>query len=221
VSETTELLTRLVEQGAAREERFIQAIEKLGTALPPQDHNTVVTARLRMDRGLDRPVAPLHTTGFEGSITDPDTAAPIRVTGRATFQQTRTALPGPDGAGKGPLIWKCIELPEDNLGAEDGPVRKVFDPEFSAKNRDDLARAQEDPDTAAHLRAKHAKEFRIAVFLRGRRPLHNLLLGKSAEQVASIVTLADPPPALGDQTPEFLPVAEALTADPLRAILRG
>ena len=100
MSETTELLTRLVEQGAAREERFIQAIEKLGTAPPPQDPMVRQTQTMTVLRGLDRPVAPVHTTGFEGSITDPDTAAPFRVTGRATFQQTRTALPGPDGDGK-------------------------------------------------------------------------------------------------------------------------
>jgi hypothetical protein len=199
-------------------------LEALRTPPPPQNPNIANAQHLRMARGLDRPPPAPHTTAFSGSIVDPTTSSTLRVTGKITFQQWRTSLGGPDGDGKGPLIWRCIELPEDNLSSEEGDLRKLFDKEFAEKNRDDISRAAEDPERAAHLRALHAKEFRICVFNRGRRPLHNAMLGKSAEQVAPIVTLADPPPAIDNQPPppETAPVPAPVSGEsPLAAILHG
>jgi hypothetical protein len=223
MDKTNEPLLEALKQQGTLLERLTGALEKLGGPPPMQDPNVLIPAQLRMARGADRVPIPTHTTAFEGSITDPSTAAPLRVTGKATFQRWKTALPGPDGDGRGPAIWRCIEIPEDNFGHEESDLRRVFDKEFTEKNRDDIQRAPEDPERAAHLRAKHAKDFRVAVFTRGRRPLHNLLLGKSAEQIASTMTLADPPPPLADQvsTPEVVPVAAAVSEDPLRAILRA
>jgi hypothetical protein len=174
-------------------------------------------------RGLDRKPLPMHISSFTGTIADASTGAPIRVGGTIAFHQKTTALPGPDGEGRGPLVWKCAELPEDDLAADESDLRKAFDREFSEKNREDIKRAPESPDTAAHLRAKHAREWRIAVFNRGRRPLHVALLGKTLEQIASIVRLADPPPAIGGvetPPPEVSPAPVAVGSDPLRAILR-
>lgn len=198
--------------------------ELLRNPPPPRSPLLVQNEYMRFQRGSDAPLPPTHSTPFTCTITDPSTASPVHVSGLCSFQQIRSSLPGPDGGGRGPLVWKLMEIPEDNFADEGGDLRRLHDGDFSQKNRDDIQRAHENPEVASDLRARHSKSWRVCVFTRGRRPLHTLLLGKTSEQVAALATLADPPPAIGSavattEAPPSPPPEQQ--PDLLRAILHG
>ena len=177
---TTETLQQMLAASAHREERLIAALERL--APPPQTLQGAMNETLGALRAGGPPI-PCHSTDYSGTISEHETHAPIRVKGRISFQRKS------DGR------WVCIEAPIDDLGAEGGDLEAIIMAELAEKYADDL-RATEDNATARGVVvAKLSREWKIDCYRRGRKLLHNLLLGQPIELIASRFALAEMPPS--------------------------
>ena len=177
---TTETLQQMLAASAQREERLIAALERLSPPPPPTLQAAMVQTLGALRAG--GPPIEAFSTDFSGTFSEPQTHAPVRVKGRVNFQ-------------KQPRGWICIEAPVDTLGAEGGDLEAIIMAELAEKYADDLRATEDNPTARGVVVAKLSREWKIDCYRRGRKLLHNLLLGQPIELIAGRFALAEMPPS--------------------------
>ena len=194
---TIDAMQEMLRQSAAREERLIAALERLSGPGPVPDPEAQLarqTASLAAQRRGVRKIETFHTA-YEMSLTEPISQESVRVRGELEFQRRS------DGT------MRCLAATDD-LAEESGDLFAIISKEFQIRNAESVKYAAEgDASQAEWLRAFWAREWRVACFTRGRKPLLNALIGQPIERVLRIAKLAELPAGVTAGQAPVAPVA--------------